>query len=206
MARERDKVQGQRRGMHTDTGEEEGQVFRFELMAGQHIEADKKAKPRRRKVEDPETGEIIFESRYPSKTYNPGDIIETCTDLAAKYGADKYRRLDFKGTMVYGKTRVPQQQTPRGLPVKDVHDREEFDEGELQQEMIGANAETGEDLGLEVTEEADESASATTSTSDNLDDMTVSDLKAHAEKRGIDLSRAHRKSDMVDTIRKSKKK
>lgn len=63
--------------------------YRFRLLHGQHIEADK-SKPRL-DVEGKPTG------RFESKTFERGSVINSDTDLAAKLGSNKFELLTGGG-------------------------------------------------------------------------------------------------------------
>lgn len=68
--------------------------MRFRLKAGQHIQADYEAKPKLVKLVDADTGEITHRKKFPSKTFNVGEIVESDEDLALKHGEDKFQRLE----------------------------------------------------------------------------------------------------------------
>lgn len=66
--------------------------FRFRLKAGQHIQTD----PGAPKVKyTTATGAVI--ERHPPKTFAVGDVIESDTNLAERFGAEKFELLSGDG-------------------------------------------------------------------------------------------------------------
>lgn len=63
--------------------------YKFRLEGGQHVQADKTQKPV--VVTSPTTGEKT--ERFPSRTFRKGEIVESDTNLAARFGADKFTLL-----------------------------------------------------------------------------------------------------------------
>jgi hypothetical protein len=198
--------------------------MKFRLLAGQHQEADKTLPPKRL-FKDPETGNVT--KIYPTKTYNAGEVIESDVDLAAKYGADKYQRLDT------GKVSPQQVQS---AAFQGRHDRREFDDEELSQAMIAnPQAKTPDDLpgadddpnrnddqpnvsqrtafvdprratasNESDSEEEEESQSNTASEDSEWNEsMTVTELKQYAKTNNIDLTGRERKSDIIQAIKQS---
>ncbi len=65
---------------------------RFKLMTGQHIAADETQEPVVSK--NPFTG--AESKRYPSRTYNAGEVVESEQNLEERFGSEKFRRLGDK--------------------------------------------------------------------------------------------------------------
>jgi hypothetical protein len=75
--------------------QQEPQVGRYRLVAGQHIQADPDWEPDEYAVKQAEATGIA--PRAPSRTYNAGDVVESESDLVAKFGANKFQYLGGKG-------------------------------------------------------------------------------------------------------------
>lgn len=63
--------------------------FRFKLLAGQHIQADRSQKPA--VTTDPATGAKT--EKFQSRTFKAGETIECDTNLAARFGQEKFELL-----------------------------------------------------------------------------------------------------------------
>lgn len=82
----------------------------FELLESQHVGPDYSQDPV--ELKDEVTGKVT--KKYPSKTYNKGDVIDSGDyDLAAKLGASKFRLIE---TGRKGKRKGEQPQTIPVLP------------------------------------------------------------------------------------------
>jgi hypothetical protein len=69
----------------------------YRVLAGAHQERDYSAKPRRMRVQDPETGEFAVEERYPSKTFTAGQVLESEHNLVDLFGANKFQEVVKRG-------------------------------------------------------------------------------------------------------------
>lgn len=190
---------------------DKGEGGTFRLKAGQHVQSDPDAP-------DPElnpvTGEPI--GKKANRTYRAGELVESDYDLAAVHGTGKFervggpRRVGGSGAQdppLLNQTSAPGGQVGTGYqgtggPVstakaielaekswasgaKDSHERDD------EQKSPGADNAAGDE------ETAD---------TKDLDEMTVAELREHAEGEEIDLKGAHVKADMVKAIKAARRK
>lgn len=83
--------------------------YKFKLMLGQHVGDDMTQK------KDEKTG------RYPERTFQPGDVVESDTDLVAKLGGDKFQLLEGGGEhrATSNQTKAPHGQVSAGFQVAE---------------------------------------------------------------------------------------
>lgn len=144
-------------------------MAKFRVMAGIHIGPDKSEKP----IEVKDQAGNVIQTKYPSKTYPQGSIVNSDVDLVKKHG-EKFQ-------YVSGNER------PLRAPGPDAQSRREE-----QEEKLGV---------VHVPGESDESEE---DEGDDLESMTVADLKAYAGDNEIDLGGAHKKDDIIQAIRDSR--
>lgn len=201
--------------------------YRFKLLEGQHIEADR-TKPKLDADGKP-TG------RFESKTYTKGAVIDTDTDLAAKLGANKFELVGsegdaariaqlerelaelraHRGATTPGDTAI---ETPAVAPGGQVSSGFPISSGGGQQRAMTpdeiANPRHGAAPAAVVEEEPERyRRTALQEETDNLpleqagngngdlDSMSKDELKDYARERGINLHGASTKADIVEAIR-----
>jgi len=182
---------------------------RFRLLAGQHIGPDLSAEP------NPETG------RYPSKTWNAGQVVLSETDLCKRFGDQKfqevgsYSKLQTQGdvtdfneeenpaTFPAGQvsTGYPENMTPQGEPGgtegRVPQTPEEMgEEGEDEEEQDTPSSKKGKSSKAQ----QDEEESSEKEPAPNFEQMLIRDLKKYAEEKGVDLSDCRNRADMIGKI------
>lgn len=147
-------------------------VQAYRLMIGQHIGPDFKQDV------DEKTG------KRPSKTYNAPCKVYSETDLVAKHGV-KFAYLPGTAPKKVSKTPAP-------APEVD----EESEEDDLP-EVDAALAEDSDDEG----DEGEAAPEVVTMTTEELNAMSIKELKAYASERGIDVAKAgNNKTKLVNLI------
>lgn len=194
-------------------------------MAGLHITADPDWEPSQ---EDRENAKVLGRPlRAPSRTYRPGDTVESEDDLVDRHGAQKFQLLE--GTPTRGaKGRGPKHpQTPADVPERTMRESpSKFPQGQVstghqvaQSPRTGLAApvpQTKEELGDEpqpvqpagegsleddvVPQAVAQGGEGELSDSD-LEGMTVPELRELAADREVDLQGAYRKDDIIRKLR-----
>lgn len=148
--------------------------MKFKLLAGQHVQADKTAKPVKVTAPDGTVSE-----KYPSKRYVRGDVVESDDDLAAKHGAGKFMMISDRGRRGAKGTALDEEAARKAPlsppPLEDPKAKKAAKPVEAE--------EPAEDDG------------------DELDGMTVAELRELAEEEEVDLSGVHLKAEIVEKIR-----
>lgn len=122
-------------------------MAQFKLLAGQHLGPDYSQKPVTRK--DPVTGEES--ERYPSKTYNAGDIVESDTDLVARLGAEKFQLVGGEvyptknSANVQQQSKFPGGQVSSGFQGGDPNEHQTMVEEGIQQQLESEGNAEGQD-------------------------------------------------------------
>jgi hypothetical protein len=176
----------------------------YKLLAGQHIGPDLSQEP------DEETG------RYPSKTWNAGQVVESETDLCHKHGDQKFaevgqpRKLQTPGDVTdeaeeSGVATFPAGQRSTGYQDSSVAKQgstgEEYHVPQNQEEAeeeVSAPTEGGEGEGGEESAEEGEEA--------DFRSMTITELKKEAEDRDVDLAGCKNRAEMIDKLQGNKGK
>lgn len=183
----------------------------FKLLVGYHVGPDFSKDP------DEKTG------KRPSKQYSPGDVVEDEADLVEKCGAGKFAFVGDKpgrvATSLPKQTKAPQGQVGSGFQVTtggsnpggvppitpagtDITAHTAQDAADMAAGKQPANSQDPEDDDEE--DDDDASSSAADSDDEDLDSMTVAELKEYAEAHEIELHGAARKDDIVKAIRRSR--
>ena len=192
-------------------------AYRFKLLAGIHVMADPDwTRPR------DEDGKLITAARAPNLVFKAGDgrVIETDTDLVAKFGPDKFQLLS-------GPSKTKTVKVPAGMA--------SLVQREAVNDHPGAVEVPSGDEAVDVVVDADNPAaqSVAESYADGKDDepeaaaapapakkpaakkvnkdleavhgdltkKTLPDLKALADKEGVDLSGAHTKAEVIAALK-----
>lgn len=187
--------------------------MKFRLLAGMHIQADKTQDPT--PVKDPTTG--LVTQRYPSKTYKQGEVVESDVDLVARLGANKFqlvgggkanRKQMSLSELMSERAKLDMQiaEASRVAPL-DAKRKEEIEREEAANALLEEGEEVDDD------DRDDDNRVKKTSKKPNafkdqlpedLDEMTVAELKEYAEAEEIDISEVHLKADIVEAIRAAK--
>lgn len=150
--------------------------MRFKVLAGQHIQGDK-------------TQPIVKETgKHPSKTYDVGSVVESDIDLAKKHGYDKFQLLADKRSSPSPKP-VPKQVTAQ--PV--VPSFEEV-EAELEEDDNTPVPQVEEE---EAAAEENESPAITR---EELQGMSLKELRAYAQEMSINTSNMKDKNTVIAAI------
>lgn len=179
------------------SGDQEGETALFKLKAGRHRGADYSQEPVKRV--DPITG--VESWKYPSKDYVVNDIIESEVDLT-QLGREKFE-------LISGRPRPmgPMNRSALAFPHGQVHDglQQTTTPGDVTKtgpkEMTDEEQEDYEER-LEATDKGSAKGKSTEVSDDELESMSVEELKELAEEQEIDLRGKRSKHDIIDTIRK----
>jgi hypothetical protein len=186
-------------------------MARFKLLAGIHVAPDPNWKPPKN---DPD-------AKAPSVTYKQGDTVESDEDLVAKFGSTKFLFLggSVKKTppavrgFVHPAGQVNQghQETAGGVP--GLQDPEEAAEEAGDPVEVPGDGAAKDALVSGGEQQPDprrkggksgEGADANEAPED-LDSMTVAELRELAETEEADLTGLHRKDEIVKAIKKNRR-
>jgi hypothetical protein len=204
------------------------QMYSQKLIAGVHFGPDYEADPVVEKVKDPVTGAETETYKYPTKRYNRGDVILDPEDLVAKEpgryapvtGPRRRETVEVKGRVVSAPSGPPPQGdppnpddlTPARKPDLELHpqrppgapptprpgtERDKMAKGEVKDAAA-------DKAGRKKSGRAEDKA-AETAYRDELEQMTVADLREHAREGGVQLHGASTKADIIDAIVKGDK-
>lgn len=152
--------------------------MRFKILAGQHIQGDK-------------TQPIVNETgKHPSKTYDVGSVVESDIDLAKKHGYDKFQLLADKRSTPTSKP-IPKQVTAQ--PAIPQFEEVEAELEEDENPVPPAPQEEGE----EAAADEDESPAITR---EELQSMSLKELRAYAQEMGINTSNMKDKNTVIAAI------
>jgi len=150
--------------------------------------------------------------REGGKTYAPGEVVDSKTDLVAKLGAGKFERLDDAGRARRARALPP--------PPPPDEDLEDPPVPEIQSVFPGGQVSTGKQQALASPygppsgplpadqdplnrrrRAAEEQPEPQTQPEGELESMTVTQLKDYAQGEGIDLKGARLKDEIVQAIK-----
>lgn len=144
---------------------------------------------------DPETGRAY---RPPTRTYRTGETVTSDTDLAARFGAEKFVRVGKVVDEDEGVPPVGGAAAPHGQVTQGFQSATSLPDGRT----VSGLADRGE-LKHVLEAKGDEPAGRKASAVD-LDGMTVAELREHAAAEEIDLHGATHKADIVKAIKRAK--
>ena len=204
-------------------------MAKFKLLAGKHVAADVSQDPLpvydaatgAQKV-DVRTGKPVF--KHPPRVYKAGQTVECDDDLVARFGANKFQLISGtpgKGPGVSRRAAQPAESAgvldsanPAVAPGGQVSSGFQQTTG-VEGDPDGRTQVAGP---LDVEDEATAEASGADLENrggkdtpagydrDELNDLSVADLKELAASDEVELHGASRKADIIDAILKAKKK
>lgn len=165
-------------------------MARYRLLAGQHVAADHSQKP----VEVKDAAGTVVK-RYPTRTYKVGEVVESDTDLAGRFGAEKFKLADGKP----GETVEPAS-SPAVAPGGQVSSGHQITAGGVPRAMTAEEVANPNLSGVEAAT-AGKDKKLGRQVPPNLDAMSVKELHDHAAAEEINLHGATSKQDMLKAIR-----
>ncbi len=114
-------------------------MAQYRLVAGLHIQADHEWKPtEQEKTLAERQGRLL---KAPSRTYSPGDVVESDEDLVVKFGQSKFQYVQSPGMRSAGKPTKAS-----GADKLKQHQQENHTEGDpsVEQIMAGSKAPDGQ--------------------------------------------------------------
>lgn len=187
-------------------------MARFKLLAGIHVQADPKWQPTKAEIEEARANGVKLKA--PSVTFKQGDTVESDDDLVAKFGSTKFTLLSGKPKVTqpavrgyvapHGQVSQGHQETAGGVP--GLQDPIEAAEEAGEAPEVPGDSAAKSALVSSGEQQPDGSKGARKATQEeDLDGMTVADLKELADTEEIDLSGAHRKDEIIKAIRKGRR-
>jgi len=186
-------------------------MARFKLLASQHITADPDWVPtEEEKANAAAAGRPL---RAPKRVYNAVDVVESETDLVAKFGHQKFQLIGESKKVprtagdapAANPANFPGGQVSSGIPkaVPGNPDAPGLSPGQAPMKPDEAVKAGGQpDAPLAEGDEGNESEADGTP---DVNSMTVAELKEFADTNEIDLSGAHRRDEILKAIKKARK-
>lgn len=181
-------------------------MARFKLLAGLHVTADPNFKAPKN---DPD-------AKPTSIPYKAGDTVESDEDLVAKFGSTKFLFLGGSAKKTppavrgfvhpAGQVNQGHQETAGGVPgLQDPEKAAEEAGAPVEVPGDGAAKDALVSSGEQQPDPRRKTARADATPEQDLDSMTVADLKALAEDEEADLTGLHRKDEIVKAIKKNRR-
>lgn len=186
------KSQTTHQGAPQQKGKKAKQVRRFKLLAGQHIGPDLSQEPDEK-------------GRYPSKTWNAGQVVDSHTDLRDKFGDQKFaevgqpRQLETPGDA----TDFNERENPATFPGGQVSTGIPENQGRQTSPTETPDHVPQSEEEMEETVEGDEEPNKG---GPALDEMTIKELKDHAEENDIDIVGCRSRAEIIGKINETKSK
>ncbi len=193
--------------------------MKFRVLAGQHIGPDHAQKPA--PIMNA-AGKQIGE-KFPSKTFKTGETVETDTDLIRKFGAEKFQltdsgkhnpKGDFHGSHTVGDPTPDNQlfsQTsfPAGQVATGFQQTTTGPDGKPVSGPLDPDPEVRAKAGVADsdphTEERAKKATTKGPSDEDLEGMTVAELKEHLEAEEVEVPSGAHKADLIKAAKKARK-
>lgn len=181
-------------------------MARYKLLAGQHIQADKTKEPQT--IRDAAGNEY---QKYPSKKFTTGQVVESDADLVALHGPQKFELVGGEVAAAQDKLRAQEQEIARlKAELAKAQTGETFrTPGDPSPDSIkndpatfpGGQVSTGFQGGAPEEEDAEGGEGGDSESGDDLDGLSLDDLKTVAKNEGVELKGATRKAEIAGRIR-----